>query len=149
MNGNGRTVASWLAVSGAVPREDSMAVRREVAVGIGDLGQPSQALSFAFEEASLRKAGLLALHAWPCQPPSGLAAQLEDTLASFRDTYPEVKVSTELADAHPARLLAEASARADLVVIGWHPTGAAGAGSRSVTHGLLGHAHAPAAVVPD
>lgn len=138
-----------MAAKPVVAREDSMAVQREVAVGIGDLGEPSQALSFAFEEASLRKAGLLALHAWHGKAPSGLAAQLKDTLASFRDRYPEVEVSTEVADDHPARLLAEGSGRADLMVIGWHPTGAAGAGSRSVTHGLLRHAHAPVAVVPD
>lgn len=147
------SVSRYLAIHAPCPvvvaREDSMAVRREVAVGVGHLGQPSQALCFAFEEASLRTAGLLALHAWPGQAPSGLAAQLEETLASFRNSYPEVKVSTEVADAHPARLLAEASARADLVVIGWHPTGAAGAGTTSVTHGLLGHAHASVAVIPD
>jgi nucleotide-binding universal stress UspA family protein len=165
-----RYVATHAPCPVVVAREDSMGVRREVAVGIGDPGQPSHALSFAFEEASLRKVGLLALHAWhwpwpgtgplgtpaaaeraaihASQTPSDIGTELEDMLASVRGSYPEVEVRTEVADAHPARMLAEASARADLVVIGWHPTGAAGAAGSSVTHGLLGHAHGPVAVIP-
>jgi len=50
-----------------------MAVRRGVAVGAGEPGQASRALNLALEEASLRKAGLLALDAWHCRwPGTGL-----------------------------------------------------------------------------
>jgi nucleotide-binding universal stress UspA family protein len=164
-----RYVATHASCPVVVAREENMAVHREIAVGIGDPGQLSDALRFAFEEASLRKAGLLVLHAWHWPMPgsgplgtltaaqraimhaslvsSDAAVRLEDMLASVRESYPEVQVSTEVAHAHPGRVLAEASARADLVVIG-RRAAASGSGARSVTHALLSHAHGPVAVVP-
>lgn len=153
-----------------VVREETMAVSREIAMGIGDPGQATDALRFAFEEASLRKAGLLVLHAWhwplPGSGPMGAltaaeraavhasqvtsdtAIRLSELVASLQESYPEVQVSTDVVHGHPARMLAEASARADLVVIGRRPAGATGSGTRSVVHALLSHAHGPVAVVP-
>jgi len=149
-----------------VVREETMAVCREIAVGIGDPGQPTGALRFAFGEASLRKAGLLVLHGWhwplPGSGPMGTltateraavhasqvtsdtAIRLSDMVASFSESHPDVQVSTDVVHGHPARMLAEASARADLVVIGR----GAEPGTRSVAHALLSHAHGPVAVVP-
>ena len=40
-----------------------------VGVGIGDLDDCAGPLTFAFEEASLRKAAVLAIHAWACPGP--------------------------------------------------------------------------------
>ena len=47
-----------------VIREETTGVRREVIVGIRDPENASQALAFAFEEAALRNAELVAVHAW-------------------------------------------------------------------------------------
>ena len=45
-------------------REDTMAVHREVAVGIRDPDDTGAPLAFAFEEAALRGAALVAVHSW-------------------------------------------------------------------------------------
>ena len=47
-----------------VVRDQTTAAHPQVAVGIGDPAEASAALDFAFEEASLRKASLVAVHAW-------------------------------------------------------------------------------------
>jgi nucleotide-binding universal stress UspA family protein len=46
-----------------VVREDTAAVHRLVGVGVGDLDNCAGSLAFAFEEAGLRKASLMAIHA--------------------------------------------------------------------------------------
>lgn len=142
-----------------VVREETMAAHRQIVVGIQEPQQSTAVLGFAFEEAALRRARLLAVHAWawsvpglpPGQPDESAAdgAQLEAILASWRDKYPEVEASWEVVHAHPGRVLAGASARADLVVLGRH--GAARPqppGVGSVTHSVLSHAHGPVVCVP-
>ena len=47
-----------------VVRDETTATHRQVGIGIGDLDHSAASLTFAFEEASLRKASLLAIHAW-------------------------------------------------------------------------------------
>ena len=47
-----------------VVREQTTAAHPQVGVGIGDPAEASAALAFAFEEAALRKASLVAVHAW-------------------------------------------------------------------------------------
>lgn len=42
----------------------------EIVVGVGDLGQSDAALGFAFEEADLRGARLVVMHAWSCFVPA-------------------------------------------------------------------------------
>lgn len=56
----------------------------------------------------------------------------------------DVRVRHDVIHGHPARVLANYSARADLVVIGRH--GDPGIGS--VQHALLDHARGPVAVIP-
>ena len=46
-----------------VIRGETAAVHRQVGIGIGDLEACADSLTFAFEEASLRKASLMAIHA--------------------------------------------------------------------------------------
>ena len=46
-----------------VAHEDSVAVHREVVVGVGDPAEAADSLGFAFEEASMRGALLMAVHA--------------------------------------------------------------------------------------
>jgi nucleotide-binding universal stress UspA family protein len=151
-----------------VVREETMATHREIVVGIRDPEQSAAALGFAFEEASLREARLLAVHAWywflPAIQPRGAltaaeraaidpravsadaGARLEGLLAGWREKYPGVQTGWEVMHAHPGRVLAGASARADLVVLGRHTSGGSAVGS--VTHAVLSHAHGPVATMP-
>lgn len=144
-----------------VVREETMAVHREIVVGVRDLDPPgpSQALEFAFREAALRSARLVAVHAWywsvpasrldaPEVPPDA-GQRLAAALAGYHTDYPGVEVRQDVVNAHPGRVLAGASARADLIVLGRNGgAGAEGRGVSSVTHAVLSHAHGPVVVVP-
>jgi nucleotide-binding universal stress UspA family protein len=150
-----------------VVREETVAVHREVVVGVRDLDQPT-AIGFAFEEAMLRQARLRAVHAWPLFLPemrlsgterpgadarevtSEAAAWLADLLTFWRQKYPEVEVAEDVLHAHPGRVLADASARADLVVLGRNTAeDSPNPGTGAVTHAVLSHGHGPVAVVPE
>ena len=146
--------------------ETSAVVHRLVGVGVGDLDDCGTALAFAFEEAALRKAGLRAVHAWHAPqdgtvwagdrfPPPGLhvaasaaARRLTALMDMWREKYPGVPVSEDVVHAHPGRALADLSARADLVVIGRHPSHPGLQGLGSVRHAVLQHAHSAIAIVP-
>jgi nucleotide-binding universal stress UspA family protein len=145
-----------------VVRDESPAPHQLIGVGVADIGSCRDALAFALEEASLRHAGLHAIHAWhtpqsditragpvPTESGAQAAADAASQLASLLDEcgakYPDVKVTHEVVHGHPGRALVGLSARADLVVIG-RRAGEPGPGS--VRHALLNHAHGPVAVVP-
>jgi nucleotide-binding universal stress UspA family protein len=135
-----------------VVRDETTAAHGQVAVGIGDLDTNPAALSFAFEEATLRQASLLAVHAWDTPPVTGaealqeqLTARLAALLDDWRAKYPDVPVTQDVGWGHPGRALADLSARADLVVIGRRP-GAHGPGT--VIHAVLNHAHGAVVTVP-
>jgi nucleotide-binding universal stress UspA family protein len=150
-----------------VVREETMATHRQIVVGIRNPDDCAAALAFAFEEAQLRKAHLLAVHAWqspraalprtadvpPVPDPHAADAQaareLEDLLNDWRDKYPDVDASQDVVHGHPGRVLADLSARVDLVVLGRHgPNGRALPGPARVAHAMLSHAHGPVATVP-
>ena len=70
------SVSRYVADRGTCPvivvRQASMAVHQQVAVGIHDPENASGALTFAFEEAAARHAGLVVVHAWSWfVPPLG------------------------------------------------------------------------------
>ena len=165
------SVSRYLATRAPCPvvvaREETMAVHHEIVVGVHDPDQSAAALRFAFEEASLRNARLMAVYAWAWSLPSTgrggdtdpagagrhetsdirayAATRLESVLGTWQGNYPAVQASWEIVHAHPARALIGASARADLVVLGRH---AAGSSVGSITHPVVGHAHGPVAIVP-
>ena len=161
-----RYVASHASCPVVVLRDETSAARRQVCVGVGDLDSCGDSLTFAFEEASLRQASLMAIHAWhtpqadisrageaftPAEPHAAeaeVARQLEALLDSWRGKYPDVPVSQDVVHGHPGRALAGLSARADLVVIGRHAGHPDRPGPGSVRHAVLNHAHGPVAVVP-
>ena len=127
---------------------------QHVAVGVGDLDTCADALTFAFQEAALRKASLTVIHAWG-GPPGGSSRageeatkQLGELLDSWRSNYPDVTVSQDVVHGHPARALVGLSARADLVVIGRHAAHAGRPGPGAVRHAVLNHAHGPVVTVP-
>ena len=145
-----------------VVREAAESARRQVGIGIGDL-ENTASLTFAFEEAALRKASLIAVHSWHL-PESDIsragsifsgpadyvaetetAKRLEQLLDGWRAKYPDVPVSQDLVHGHPGQALADLSARADLVVLGRR---SAHHGPASVMHAVLSHAHGPVVTVP-
>jgi nucleotide-binding universal stress UspA family protein len=146
-----------------VVREEIGAAHRQVGVGIGGPEGNTAALTFAFEEAALRKASLVAIHAWHT-PQSDISRagisqtapgrnaleaeatrQLDALLDEWREKYPDVPVSHDVVHGHPGRILSGLSARADLVVLGRHP---AHHGPGAVIHAVLNHAHGPIVTVP-
>jgi nucleotide-binding universal stress UspA family protein len=130
-----------------VVRDPSAVPHGQIIVGVGDPDDCAEALAFGFEEAELRQASLLAVHAWPGSGPAAAGAQvaLAEALGVWQDKYPGVPAGQEVVPGRPARILVGLSARAGLVVIGRH-TGLQGPGS--VRHAVLSHAHGALAFVP-
>jgi nucleotide-binding universal stress UspA family protein len=149
-----------------VVRRLEPAVRREIAVGVDGSAAGEAAVAFAFEEAGLRKARLRAIHVWSDPDLAGAGElmplvydpqivaedqirRLGESLAVWREKYPEIQLVSEVVHGRPVRILAGASTRADLLVVGSRGRGGfAGLVLGSVSHGLLHHAHCPLAVVP-
>jgi nucleotide-binding universal stress UspA family protein len=149
-----------------VVREETTATQKQVGIGISDSDTSADALEFAFEEAALRKASVVAIHAWHTpqydisragDAPVGPAAevfedaavrQLDKLLDDWRKKYPDVPVSQDVVHGHPGRALVGLSARADLVVIGRRSMHSGVHGPGTVTHAVLNHAHGPVATVP-
>ncbi|MEU4541544.1 universal stress protein [Streptosporangium sp. NPDC023825] len=147
----------------AVIRAPATPTAGEVAVGVDGSAAGADALGFAFAEASLHGAGLRAVHAWshPIAGGGPFALQaaeetaeaerrlLAEALAGWSERYPDVKVTEQLEHGHPARVLAEASAHADLLVVGSRGRGdLTGLLLGSVSHSLLHHATCPLVVTP-
>jgi nucleotide-binding universal stress UspA family protein len=158
-----RYAATHAACPVVVVREETGAAHRRVSVGVGDLEHSASALEFALEEAALRHASVVVVHAWhtpqldisraghaPSEPAAyvfqtEVARELEGMLDNWREKYPGVSVSQDVVHGHPGRALAGLSARADLVVLGRH---AAHHGPGAVIHAVLNHAHGPVVTVP-
>ncbi len=115
------------------------AARAPVVVGIDGSRESELATAIAFDEASRRKVGLTALHAWRdvsvfdsivSLPGPGWPALravedevLAERLAGWGERYPDVSVSRRVARDEPARQLVDASESAQLVVVGSHGRG--------------------------
>ncbi|MCC9710795.1 universal stress protein [Streptomyces sp. MNU76] len=127
------------------------------------------AVGFAFAEAALRKAPLVALHVWntfserayegPGDPLTAVVADidrireaeqqlLDETVASWRKVHPEVVVERRLVRSRIRPALIDASRGAQLVVTGARGRGGfAGLLLGSVSQALLHHAHCPVTIV--
>ncbi|MBA9002770.1 universal stress protein [Thermomonospora cellulosilytica] len=140
----------------------------EVVVGVDGSTSCRSAVRFAFQEAALRGAGVRAVLAFThpistgpgdMQPlvydPALLAVEQEralaESLAGHRQRHPDVAVVRQVVHARAARALAEASAGADLLVVGSRGRGGfTGLLLGSVGHAMLHHARCPVAVIrPD
>ena len=127
-----------------------------VLVGIDGSSASELATAIAFDEASHRNVGLVALHAWSDADVSewpGIdspAAQsmaeevLAERLAGWQEKYPDVPVSRAVVCDKPARQLVERSADAQLVVVGSRGRG----GFAEMLLGSVGEAVAQMAQVP-
>lgn len=137
-----------------------------VVVGIDGSAVSESAIDFAFQAASARGAGLTVVHAWAQPDPfvdeayavlsESATRQTEarlavsESLAGWRDKFPDVAVTQVIADGHPVdALLAEAAqAQAALLVVGSRGRGGfTGLLLGSVSRGVLNHATCPVAVV--
>jgi len=126
------------------------------------------AVEFAFAEASLRGADLVALHAWntwteraydgPADPPFVTYDEdrlrdeeervLAEALSGLQEKYPDVAVHRRLVRGRTRSVLIDASAEAGLVVVGARGRGGfTGLLLGSVSQAVLHHAHCPVAVV--
>lgn len=137
---------------------------------LGVDGSPAgdKAVDFAFAEAALRGAGILALHAWTpwnvsapppqnqstpyAHEPGDLAAAeerlLAEALAGRQERYPGVAVERTVVRGGTREALIEASRSAQLLVVGARGRGGfTGLLLGSVSQALLHHAHCPVTVV--
>ncbi|MGW5641089.1 universal stress protein, partial [Streptomyces sp. NPDC003832] len=165
------STAVHLAAHGQCPVlvvRDEPAVDGPVVVGVDGSEPGERAVEFAFAEAALRKAPLVAVHAWntwnaplpPPQhtsepyanPPGTLSGEeerlLSEALAGHRERYPDVVVEHRVVRGRTREVLIEASRSAQLVVVGARGRGGfQGLLLGSVSQALLHHAHSPLAVV--
>lgn len=156
-------------VRGRTDRSDTSEPGREqgavapVVVGVDGSAGSDTALGYALEEADLRGAPLVAVHAWSYPAPVGVdlpwgfddgAAErhaeqlLDDAVSRWTAKYPQVEVIRRLNPSRPSAALVDESARAQLVVVGCRGRGALrGLLLGSVSHAAIHHAECPVMVV--
>jgi nucleotide-binding universal stress UspA family protein len=136
-----------------------------IVVGVDGSEVSDRALGFAFEEASLRGAPLVAVHAYR-YPVSGepgdmlplvhdedeLAAEEErglvEATAGWSERFPDVEVNRRVLRAGPAKALVDESERAQLLVVGARGRGGfTGLLLGSVSQAVLYHSRCPLAIV--
>lgn len=133
---------------------------KPIVVGLDGTPNSVPAIAQAFEEAALRKAELIAVHAWNDTigvelPAVGWEPVLQDedgllwaALAGYRERHPAVTVERVAARDTPVRALLDAARDAQLIVVGSH--GRSGFTSMvlgSVSTQLLHAAECPVLVV--
>ncbi|MEV6426384.1 universal stress protein [Nocardia sp. NPDC051463] len=135
---------------------DPVSASRPVLVGVDGTDNSVPAIELAFEEASRRKVGLVALHAW--SDTSGLdlpitgwetaqqseQALLAEGLAGWSERYPDVEVRRIVVTDRPVHSLLEESDNAQLLIVGSHGRG----GFNSMLLGSTSNALLHAAEVP-
>jgi nucleotide-binding universal stress UspA family protein len=135
-----------------VVRDETTTTNRLVAVGIRSPLDCGAALAFAFEEAHLREAALVAVHASQFEDSANAertAVELDELLDDWRSKYPDVNASRDVVEGHPGLVLANLSVQADLVVLGRHDAnGRLVPGPARVIHAVVSHAHGPVVTVP-
>ncbi|MEU0680212.1 MULTISPECIES: universal stress protein [Streptomyces] len=136
-----------------------------VVVGVGDLPHCLETVRFAFREAAVGGSALHAVRAWrrpapghegPRTAADGMSAHEERASANLDEAllqavreHPDVDVTRTPVEGPPRQVLLEASADADLVVVGtMRRHGRHGLQLGRVAHTLLHHAECPVAVVP-
>jgi len=136
-----------------------------VVVGVDGPATSEAAIAFAFDDAAVRGARLVAVHTWndvrptlaeaslidPHKLEEAERALLSEQLAGWRDKYPDVVVESIVVRGRPTRTLLRFARQAQLVVVGSRGRGGfAGMVLGSTSHSLISHALCPIVVVrPD
>ncbi|MCC3314107.1 universal stress protein [Nocardia africana] len=115
---------------------DPVTAAQPVLVGVDGTDNSVAALEIAFEEASRRKVGVVALHAWSdisaklhftiegwVQVRDSEDAVLAENLAGYAERYPDVEVRRALVYHSPVRSLLDEADNAQLLVVGSHGRG--------------------------
>jgi nucleotide-binding universal stress UspA family protein len=136
-----------------------------VVVGVDGSVMSTNAISYAYEQASSRGVGLTVVHAWWLENVEGAAAAaiwtvdwqqfaeeeqalVAESLAGWQDKYPDVPVRRHSVRGLPVEALVRQSENACLVVVGTRGRGGfAGLLLGSVSQGVLHRSHCPVAVV--
>lgn len=145
-----------------VTRTSTPSVDGPIVLGISNSADAEDAIAWAFEEASLRGAELIAVHVWNDIAPSHIfwgyrppdtTGEAPDTqeesllaqrLAGWQKKFPDVHVRPVVVTGEPAAVLARQSQHARLVVVGSRGRGdAAGLFLGSTSHSLIHHAMCP------
>ncbi|WP_329333986.1 universal stress protein [Streptomyces sp. NBC_01352] len=137
-----------------------------VLLGVGEEARSSAAVRFAFQEAERRSAVLEAVRAWRCprhetaEHPllaggpartheQRAAETLEAALNEVAAEHPSVQLHRRTAEGTARKVLLDASATADLLVVGARrQSGFFGLQLGRVAHTALHHSACPVAVVP-
>lgn len=142
-----------------------LAVKHGVVVGADGTAESLPVLEFAFRQASLHSRPLTVVHCFwdvlasvdsprlvsDAEPELDATRILvSESIAGFRERYPEVHVTLQIARGHAADCLAAVADRHDLVVVGRHPVDSflrrlTGSVSTAVTE----RSHTSIAVVPE
>lgn len=159
-------VVTHTKIPAVVVRQPPGAARGEIVVGADGSAVSEPAIGFAFEEAALRRTRLRTIHVWShpasrwpgdmrplVYDPQLIAeeelSRVERSEAGWREKFPDVEVVSEAVHGRPAAVLAGASVRADLLVVGTRGRGGfTGLLLGSVSHALLHQAQCPLAVIP-
>src|SRR6478609_1092808 len=148
----------------AVIRDGHVAADGPIVVGVDGSPLSEAAVAFAFDEAALRGAELIAVHAWndvyldsrrlepllidPGPLEERERALLSERLAGWGEKYPDVRVRQVLVHQRPVPGLLGYAADAGAVIVGSHGRGGfAGMLLGSTSHALATHARCPVIVV--
>ena len=158
-------LAAHAACAVVVVRGDEDSDAGPVVVGVDGTALSEPAVGFAFEEAALRGAPVVAVHTWHDDAfedalHTAVADEFRDIatrhaeervqalLAGWREKHPDIEVSTDVSGGSAARALVRSSKGAQLVVVGSRGRGGfAGLALGSTSQAVIRHANAPVVVV--
>lgn len=161
----GRAECPVIVVGCGPERRPRIRAEQRVVLGVGAEPNPA-AVDFAFRAAADRDATLRAVRAWRCPAhetvdhplltgePARLHEQqaaevLEEALRDAAAEHPSVRVRRQTVEGPARKVLVEASATADLLVVGARRRhGHHGLQLGRVAHAALHHSACPVAVVP-
>ncbi|WP_282702312.1 universal stress protein [Streptomyces sp. CC219B] len=151
----GLTVAAHAHCPVIVVRGGGHPPRGRVVVGVGEGPETPAAVRFAVEEARRRGVPLDAVRVWrrPAREPAGRAPAYGERAAALlraalREAPPDLRVDGRTVEGHARTVLAEASLRADLLVLGAERRGRHGRPLSRVAQAVLHRAACPVALVP-